>query len=169
MCASADIRMSIFNHHFVEMGLDPEMDFKDANHVSYSGAQKFTDYMTDYLTSHYDLPDHRGEADYAFWQSESEHAKEYREKWITSLQANIDKYLEGKKIGETLPTLSSLSDWWSTAQNDQFTYVLKADRSVRDLAEDAGSTADFQPLRGRRRRGSVCRRLDRLRISVCVC
>ena len=126
-----------FNHHFTEMGLDPEMDFNDANHVSYSGAQKFTDYMTDYLTSHYDLPDHRGEAGYDLWLSDYEHAKLYREEWTTSLQANIDKHLEGKKIGETLPTLSSLSDWWSTAQNEQFTYVLKADRSVRDLAEDA--------------------------------
>lgn len=126
-----------FNHHFAEMGLDPEMDFKDVKHVSYLGAQKFTDYMTDYLTSHYDLPDHRGEADYAFWQSESEHAQQYHERWSSTLQANIDKHLEGKKIGETLPTLSSLSDWWVTAQNEQFTYVLKADRSVRDLAEDA--------------------------------
>jgi len=50
-----------------EIGLDWEKDMIDYGHTNYWGAQKVTAYLGEYLKSHYELADHRGEAEYALW------------------------------------------------------------------------------------------------------
>ncbi len=42
---------------------DLETDFYESNHTNYYGAEKFTASLAAYLDAHYDLPDHRGDAD----------------------------------------------------------------------------------------------------------
>ena len=51
-----------------ELGLDFNKDYYNSKHVNYLGAEKFTRYLTKYLKDHYDLPDHRGEAEYESWE-----------------------------------------------------------------------------------------------------
>ncbi|MDO4544576.1 MAG: hypothetical protein Q4C25_00320 [Bacillota bacterium] len=51
-----------------ELGLDWETDFYNSKHVNYLGAQKYTDYLTEYIAANYDLPDHRGEEGYESWE-----------------------------------------------------------------------------------------------------
>lgn len=57
------------NHKEVtdEMGIDWSKDLYDNKHVNFVGAEKYTSYLTDYLTSNYDLPDRRGEAKWDSW------------------------------------------------------------------------------------------------------
>lgn len=50
-----------------EIGIDFETDFMDANHVNLWGALKYTDYIGQYIKTNYDIPDHRGEEEYADW------------------------------------------------------------------------------------------------------
>lgn len=50
-----------------EIGLDWEKDMIDYGHTNYWGAQKVTAYLGEYLKSHYELADHRGETEYALW------------------------------------------------------------------------------------------------------
>ena len=50
-----------------EVGLDFDKDYYNSKHVNYIGAEKYTRYLTDYLTEHYDLPSHKGEAGYESW------------------------------------------------------------------------------------------------------
>lgn len=52
-----------------EIPIDWQQDTLDAgDHLNYYGARKATDWLGQYLCSHYDLPDHRDDAAYADWQ-----------------------------------------------------------------------------------------------------
>lgn len=42
-----------------EMGLDPEMDFRDKGHLNDSGSKKVANYLGKYIKEHYDIPDTR--------------------------------------------------------------------------------------------------------------
>lgn len=52
-----------------ELGIDWKTDtFDKGDHLNLSGAKKVTDYLGNYWTGHYELPDHRGEDLYADWE-----------------------------------------------------------------------------------------------------
>lgn len=51
--------------------VDYEVDtFDGYSHLNPSGARKVTDYLGRYITEHYGIADHRGEAEYANWDEE---------------------------------------------------------------------------------------------------
>lgn len=60
-----------FNHQYDELGIDFSTDFADKGHMNVNGARKVSQALADYLSSHYDLPDHRGDAAYAEWETGS--------------------------------------------------------------------------------------------------
>lgn len=57
-----------------EIGLDYTVDSSgDSGHLNYTGATKYTKWLTEHLISEgYDLPDRRGDDRYGYWQRESE-------------------------------------------------------------------------------------------------
>ncbi len=63
--------------NYLELNVvDFETDFYDGHsHLNCSGAEKVTDFMGDFITSNYDLPDHRDDPDYTSW---NEDFKQYR-------------------------------------------------------------------------------------------
>lgn len=56
-----------FNRMFDEL-FDLESDFRDWEHVNNSGAAKVTAYLAQYLKDHYEIPDRRGQEEYALWE-----------------------------------------------------------------------------------------------------
>lgn len=53
-------------------GIDWQTDTPDSGtHLNVLGAQKVTAALGDYLTEHYDLPDHRGEAGFETWDKDA--------------------------------------------------------------------------------------------------
>lgn len=60
------------NASLEEMGFDPAVDYAEASHLNHSGACKFTAYLGEWLTEHYDLTDHRGDTRWDFWQKYSD-------------------------------------------------------------------------------------------------
>lgn len=56
---------------------DFNKDFYNPRHVSYTGGLKYTEYMMDYLTEHYDMVDHRGDPAYESWDVSIEDLSEY--------------------------------------------------------------------------------------------
>lgn len=66
-----DIPFLDLNPEYETYGLDWSTDTRDeGNHLNYSGARKCTLYLGDYLTSRYQLPDHRQEAGYELWHAD---------------------------------------------------------------------------------------------------
>lgn len=82
------------NDHYDELVMDPERDFYNVNHVNYLGAYKVTDYWGRYLTEHFDLPDHRGDEDYADWDSEYEDFATFAEDFDTEYRTTYGLLLE---------------------------------------------------------------------------
>lgn len=73
--------------------VDYAVDCYDHNsHLNLSGGLKVTDYLGAYLTEHYGLEDHRGEADYANWQEDWQDYAAYKRNVILG-QKKLSKLL----------------------------------------------------------------------------
>ena len=55
------------NDIFEEIGLDVQTDFYDHSHVQIFGSKKYTKWLGNYLINAYDLPNRKGESEYADW------------------------------------------------------------------------------------------------------
>lgn len=60
-----------------EIGLDWKKDFYNSKHVNYMGAEKYTKYLAEYISEHYDMPDRRGDEKYESWSEAYEHYREF--------------------------------------------------------------------------------------------
>ena len=68
-------------------------DMNDSySHVNDSGARKVSDYLGAYITTHYDIPDHRTDASYASWDEGYKEYTLYKENRILGQKA-LDKSL----------------------------------------------------------------------------
>ena len=60
------------NYLLKEIGINWKTDSLDqGDHLNFSGAEKVTKYLGNYLSEKYKLPDHRGDSAYAAWAEES--------------------------------------------------------------------------------------------------
>ena len=76
----------------IDYGINWDEDTKDEGiHLNILGALKTSDYVATYLKDNYNLPDHRGEADYEFWNDDYKEYKTYRDKFIISANRLIKK------------------------------------------------------------------------------
>lgn len=82
-CEKKNIPYLDMNTSEHSVSIDWAKDTRDkGDHLNYTGAQKVTEYIENYLKNHCDLPDHRQDADY--------------KSWADSL-ANYKKNVEGRK------------------------------------------------------------------------
>lgn len=105
------------NYCYDEMGIDFRTDFYDTEHVNILGARKFTSLLASYLAEHYDLPDHRGDSKYDYWNSEYKEYCEYERNSIIRLQGMIDEkeqMIENEKI---MRNTQNPIEWLSIANN----------------------------------------------------
>lgn len=90
-------------YHADEMGFDFAADMADVQHVNWRGVAKVTTWLGQYLKSHYDLPDRRGEEAYQDWNEalDSYHA------YLERRSANAPELFKGRPGGRRalrLPT-----------------------------------------------------------------
>lgn len=57
---------------YTELQLDGQTDFGKGNHLSHTGADKYSAFLSTYLKEHYELPDRRGDKKYTRWQKNVE-------------------------------------------------------------------------------------------------
>lgn len=60
------------------LNIDWEKDFYDNHHVNLRGAEKYTDYLTDYIVENYDLEDHREDSRYQSWHDAFKYYTEFK-------------------------------------------------------------------------------------------
>lgn len=56
-----------FNKYYEDFGMDFSTDMAEELHLNYSGNEKFTRYFGKVIKDRYDIPDRRGNANYASW------------------------------------------------------------------------------------------------------
>lgn len=56
------------NDFYYQMGMDETRDFYNVDHTNIFGADKYTEFLSNYLITYYDLPDRRKDEEYAnYW------------------------------------------------------------------------------------------------------
>ncbi len=113
-----------FNHYYDEIGLDFETDFGDINHVNFLGAEKYTQYLMNYISSHYELPDHRNDEQYARWNSDYESFTIFQNEWRSDTIITVEDHLNAKQIGETLPNVDEFTEWFSWIKNGNYNVII---------------------------------------------
>ena len=129
-----------FNCYYDEIGFNFETDFFDVNHINYLGAEKYTEYLMNYLSDNYDLPDHRGDIEYAKWDEDYDEYALLQRDWKESILSIVDQHLEAKELGEKISSISDFSDWFGHIQNENYTIIIEKDQfdiyNTHDLAFD---------------------------------
>ncbi len=83
--------------YFDEFDFDVERDYWNNGHWSINGAEKITAWMGAYLTEHYDLPDHRGDAAYSQWEADIAPFEELCRAEHEKVSGYINAYLATKE------------------------------------------------------------------------
>ena len=59
-----------------EIGIDWSVDNADGSHLNYSGNQKFSKYIGQYLVNNYKITDHREDKKYSTWQNQADYIRQ---------------------------------------------------------------------------------------------
>lgn len=59
------------------VGIDYSKDLYNSKHVNILGSEKYTEYLAAYIHQHYNLADHRGDAEYKSWDEAYEYYLDY--------------------------------------------------------------------------------------------
>lgn len=122
-----------FNDYYDEIGLDFETDFGDVNHVNYLGAEKYTKYLMDYISENYDLPDHRGDANYKRWDEDYNTFVNSQNEWKNAIVALVESHLNAKTNGELIPEKTDFYDWYSSIRDANYSVIIKIDKMPLDI------------------------------------
>lgn len=71
LCDENGIGFLDMNQKNDEIGIDFSSDFAEELHLNFSGTQKLSKYLSDYINSNYELADHRGDKLYASWEKDA--------------------------------------------------------------------------------------------------
>lgn len=127
-----------------EMGLDPETDFYNVNHVNISGAGKFTAFLADYLATNYNLPDHRKDPRYDSWNVLNEESYlpniEPLQEQVRNIVAEYKKTIENE---EKMRQTKDAAEWFSYADDPNITLLMAAyARNENMLTSETGFILD---------------------------
>lgn len=82
-----------FNRLAPDIGIDYSSDFSDGTHLNSRGAKKLTLYLGDYFDKNFDLMDHRGEDQYAFWEQSYQYYEQLEPAYIMSQTKDLGEYI----------------------------------------------------------------------------
>lgn len=114
-----------------KLGIDFSTDYYDAHHTNLLGAVKYTDYLLDYLTQHYQFTDHRGDEAYVVWEQEDAQYRPAKEAALASLDTQIQAAAAGQETGEEAAGTSASDETNSGNQT-----VTSAEGNLSDDEED---------------------------------
>lgn len=113
-----------FNYYYDEIGLDFETDFGDINHVNYLGAEKYTNYLMDYISENYNLPDHRNDSNYRQWNDDYEMFKVSQTEWKNAIVSLVESDMNAKIVGKFLSEKKDFYDWYSDIRDPNFSVII---------------------------------------------
>ena len=81
-----------------ELGIDPQHDTKDGQHLNYWGGVKFTSWLGSYLKENYALEDHRDDPGYKTYQDAYEIYRDYIDDKLGDTEADAEAEAEEDEI-----------------------------------------------------------------------
>ncbi|MBQ9662838.1 MAG: hypothetical protein IJV40_06775 [Oscillospiraceae bacterium] len=141
--------------NFLDLNVvDEQTDCFDHSHLNCSGAEKVTAYLGDYLTSHYELPDHRDDPAYASWYEDYERYRAFQHSLLQEqdqfarylmLLAN-DSYTFELSLGDnrvfTVPMYRNLLQNIGIDADHPIVPLNDADLEIRVYDRDTGAEVD---------------------------
>lgn len=112
------------NEYYDEMGIDFTTDFYNRNHVNLFGAEKYTEFLENYIVQNYCLEDHRGDSSYDSW-NEAYHnfcrKEEENAIIVDGLKKDVEQTIE---IVAQMKKAKSLAEWNELAEDARYTLVI---------------------------------------------
>ncbi len=112
------------NEYYDEMGVDFFRDFYNESHMNCFGAEKYTEFLEDYIEERYDLPDHRSEDEYENWNKDYERFSEEEKQAKRNTETLIGRVQNGIDTAEILRNTSSVFEWNTLVRNNAFQVVV---------------------------------------------
>lgn len=122
-----------FNDYYDEIGIDFETDFGDVNHVNFLGAEKYTQYLINYISDNYNLPDHRDDPEYNRWDDDYTEFATLQSEWKSAIASLVENHMNAKVIGEELVKKSDFYDWYKDVRNDNYSLIIKIKEMPSDV------------------------------------
>lgn len=120
-----------------EMRVSLMKDYRDMYHMNAIGAQKYTEYVSNYLVANYDLTDHRNDDAYSSWN------KLYSESYmptITSyreqIKIKVDAYAQTVDKEKVLPKTRDCMKWLKMADDSNLTLLMCANQSFPPVSDE---------------------------------
>lgn len=117
------------NEYYYEMSLDFSTDLYDRGHVNCFGAEKYTQFLEEYLVNNYDLPDHRGDPAYTSWDEEFKMFSEEETKYKSVVIAKKEDYDRSLELEEEIIKTTNFKEWSSVVKDSRY-YAFFAQRGI---------------------------------------
>lgn len=111
------------NDYYQEMGIDFSTDFYHVNHVNSLGARKYTDFLGNYLSQNYNLPDHRDDINYREWQTLAENYILTADSSHATVQNMIESANEAYEIAQNIKKTYDFTEWAALVNDERFTVI----------------------------------------------
>lgn len=134
-----DLDFIDFNLVEEEIGFDWSTDTVDGGHSNVSGAKKWTDYLGDYLTEHYDFVDRREDRSYDKYKENEEKYRDYLDAMNTKI--GLYEQLHFKDYLRQLAQIDTTENIIMIAVSDDGTEQL--DEEDKLLLKECGFQIDF--------------------------
>ena len=123
------------NDYFYEMGLNVSEDFSDPGHVNVLGAEKYTDFLGNYIIENYDISNQRAVENIS-WNKAYADFTGVTEEAQTSVKDMIATVREGEVIAGQLHTAEDIAVWCELVNDPRFTVVAAGGgESLRGMSE----------------------------------
>lgn len=112
------------NEHYADMGLDFSTDMKNINHTNSLGAEKYTKYLAGYIMDNYDIVPETDEKSYEQWQHSYDLFRIELSKQKDIIYQTVEEKYEAVEMAKELLETNDFQEWYSIAQNENFTTVI---------------------------------------------
>lgn len=123
---------------YKEMDLDFTTDFYNSGHVNILGAEKWTEFVGDYLVSEFGLPDHRKDPKYDAWNAVYEQYKVEAQAAVDETVNLIRDHDDSLRNEEIMRGTEDFASWFHLA-NDENISVLVCVDSCSEYAVSDGN------------------------------
>nr|WP_302167814.1 hypothetical protein [uncultured Schaedlerella sp.] len=112
------------NEYYEKMDVDFSCDFYNGNHMNCIGAEKYTEFLEEYIELTYRLTDHRGDVQYDDWNEEYNRFQKEENVARKNTEVLIKEVQDGIDMAEIMRTTANAAEWGTLAQNDAFEVVI---------------------------------------------